>query len=200
MSAQPLFYPYRMGDLTLPNRNVMAPLTRMRARREDHVPTALQAEYYVQRAAAGLLITEAIAISAEGFGWADTAGLWTPEQVGAWRDVTDKVHAAGGRIIAQLWHTGAISHPDLRDGALPLSASKVNPQQVSVTVAGRVPTVPPREMSRDDIRRTVTDYARAARNAMSKMPSRASAVLSSSLTTRGVGQGGTTARAAGGIA
>ncbi len=94
-----------MGDLNLPNRIVMAPLTRMRARREDHVPTALQAQYYAQRAAAGLIITEAIAISAEGFGWADTPGLWTPEQVRGWRDVTDQVHAAGGSH-----HCAAVAH------------------------------------------------------------------------------------------
>ena len=98
MSNQPLFTPYRMGDLDLPNRIVMAPLTRMRAQPDDHVPTTLQAEYYAQRASAGLIITEATAISQEGFGWADTPGLWTEEQVRGWRSVTDDVHAAGGRI------------------------------------------------------------------------------------------------------
>jgi N-ethylmaleimide reductase len=166
MANQPLFRPYRMGHLDLPNRIVMAPLTRMRARSHDHVPTALQAEYYSQRATAGLIITEATAISPDGFGWADTPGLWTLEQVRGWRRVTDAVHAAGGRIIAQLWHTGAISHPDLRGGALPLSASDVDPEQRSVTAAGRVPTVAPRPMTRDEIRQTAVDYARAARNAM----------------------------------
>ena len=94
MSNQPLFAPYRMGDLDLPNRIVMAPLTRMRAQPHDHVPTTLQAEYYAQRASAGLIITEATAISPEGFGWADTPGLWTEEQVRGWRRVTDAVHAA----------------------------------------------------------------------------------------------------------
>lgn len=166
MANQPLFRPYRMGHLDLPNRIMMAPLTRMRARSHDHVPTALQAEYYSQRATAGLIITEATAISPDGFGWADTPGLWTLEQVRGWRRVTDAVHAAGGRIIAQLWHTGAISHPDLRGGALPLSASDVDPEQRSVTAAGRVPTVAPRPMTRDEIRQTAVDYARAARNAM----------------------------------
>src|SRR5271169_4068542 len=104
MLNQPLFTPYRMGNLALPNRIVMAPLTRMRAQSHDHVPTALQAEYYAQRASAGLIITEATAISPEGFGWADTPGLWTEDQVRGWRRVTDAVHAAGGRIIAQLAH------------------------------------------------------------------------------------------------
>jgi len=162
----PLFTPHRMGDLDLPNRIVMAPLTRMRAGPDDHVPTALQAEYYAQRATAGLIVTEGVAISPEGFGWANTPGLWTEAQVRGWSRVTDAVHAAGGRIIAQLWHTGALSHPDLRGGALPLSASDVDPEQRSVTAAGRVPTVAPRPMTRDEIRRTVADYASAARNAM----------------------------------
>src|SRR6202166_1438408 len=116
-SSQPLLTPYRMGDLNLPNRVVMAPLTRMRAQTHDHVPTDLQAEYYAQRASAGLIITEATAVSPQGFGWADTPGLWTEEQVRGWRRVTDAVHAAGGRIISQLWHTGAISHPELLAGA-----------------------------------------------------------------------------------
>src|SRR6266446_2129928 len=113
MSVQPLFTPVRMGDLDLPNRIVMAPLTRMRAGSIDHVPTGLQAEYYAQRASAGLIVAEATAISPDGFGYADTPGLWSAEQVRGWRRVTDAVHAFGGRIIAQLWHTGAIAHPDL---------------------------------------------------------------------------------------
>jgi N-ethylmaleimide reductase len=166
MSIQPLFKPCRMGTLDLANRIVMAPLTRMRAGSDDHVPTTLQAEYYAQRATAGLIVTEGVAISPEGFGWADTPGLWTAEQVRGWRRVTNSVHAAGGRIVAQLWHTGAISHPDLRGGARPLSASDVDPEQISVTAAGRVPTVAPRPMTRDEIRQTTADYARAARNAM----------------------------------
>jgi N-ethylmaleimide reductase len=165
-ATRPLFTPYRMGHLDLPNRIVMAPLTRMRAESDDHVPTASQAEYYAQRATAGLIVTEGVAISPDGFGWADTPGLWTEEQCRGWRRVIDAVHAAGGRIVAQLWHTGAMSHPDLRGGALPLSASNVDPEQRSVTAAGRVSTVAPRPMMRDEIRQTVADYARAARKAM----------------------------------
>jgi N-ethylmaleimide reductase len=155
-----------MGNLDLPNRIAMAPLTRMRAGSIDHVPTDLQVEYYAQRASAGLIVAEATAISPDGFGWADTPGLWSPEQVRGWRRVTDAVHAAGGRIIAQLWHTGAIAHPDVRNGAQPLSASDVNPLQESVTPGGRKPTVTPRPMTKDEIRQTVADYARAARNAI----------------------------------
>ncbi len=166
MQDQPLFAPYRMGALDLPNRIVMAPLTRMRADSQSHAPSLLQAEYYAQRASAGLIIAEATAISADGFGWADTPGLWTEEQVRGWSRVTDAVHKAGGRILAQLWHTGAISHPELRDGVQPLSASDVNPGQVSVTPSGRKPTVTPRPLTKEEIRSTVQDYARAARNAL----------------------------------
>ena len=153
MFVQPLFNPVRMGRLHLPNRIVMAPLTRMRAGPIDRVPTALQAEYYAQRASAGLIVAEATAISPDGFGWADTPGLWSAEQVRGWRRVTNAVHAAGGRIIAQLWHTGAIAHPDLRGGAQPLSASDVNLLQESVTPTGRKPTVQPRPMSIEEIPR-----------------------------------------------
>jgi len=131
------------------------------------VPTAPQAEYYAQRTTAGLIVTEGIAISPGGFGWADTPGLWTEQQVCGWCRVTDAVHTAGGRIVAQLWHTGAMSHPDLLGGALPLSAADVDPGQKSVTAACRVPTVAPRAMTRDEIRQTVADYGRAALNAMS---------------------------------
>jgi N-ethylmaleimide reductase len=165
-SSQPLLIQYRMGDLYLPNRVIMAPLTRMRANPDDHVPTILQAEYYAQRASAGLIIAEATAISPEGFGWADTPGLWSDEQIRGWRRVTDAVHAAGGRIIAQLWHTGAISHPELRNGLQPVSASDVNPLQVSVTRSGRKPTVTPRPLTKREIQATVADFGLAARNAL----------------------------------
>ncbi|WP_027796649.1 alkene reductase [Paraburkholderia acidipaludis] len=161
-----LFTPVRLGQLELPNRIAMAPLTRMRAHPHTHAPTVLQADYYAQRASAGLIVAEATAISPDGFGWANTPGLWSREQINGWRRVTDAVHDAGGRIIAQLWHTGAISHPELLDGALPLSASNVNVQHESVTPGGRKPTVAPRPMALDEIFRTVDDYARAARNAI----------------------------------
>ena len=100
-SNQPLFTPYRMGDLDLPNRIVMAPLTRMRAQSHDHVPTALQAEYYAQRASAGLIIAEATAISPEGFGWADTPGLWMEEQVRGWRRASAGIPS--GTPTARCW-------------------------------------------------------------------------------------------------
>jgi N-ethylmaleimide reductase len=162
----PLFTPVRMGQLTLPNRIVMAPLTRMRAVNPGHAPTELHAEYYAQRASAGLIIGECTEISPDAYGWADTPGLWSAEQVRGWRGVTDAVHKKGGLMYAQLWHTGAMSHPDFFDGALPMSASDVNPEQVSVTPSGRKPTVAPRPMSRDEIRQTVADFGTAAQNAM----------------------------------
>jgi len=166
MSNQPLLRQYRVGDLNVPNRIARAPLTRMRAQPQDQEPTTLQAEYYAQRASAGLIITEATAISPEGFGWADTPGLWTKEQVRGWRRVTDAVHTAAGRIIAQLWHTGANSHTELHDGTQPVSASNVDPVQISVTPTGRKPTVTPRPLTKPEIQATVADFARAGRNAM----------------------------------
>jgi len=155
-----------MGDLYLPNRVIMAPLTRMRANPDDHVPTILQAEYYAQRASAGLIISEATAISPQGFGWADTPGLWSDDQIRGWSSVTDAVHAAGGHVIAQLWHTGAMSHPELRNGLQPVSASDVNPLQLSVTRSGRKPTVTPRPLTKREIQATLAGFRRAARNAL----------------------------------
>ena len=166
LAQQPLLTPFRMGELLLPNRIVMAPLTRQRAANSGHVPTLLQAQYYAQRASAGVIISEGTAISPEGYGWVDTPGLWSEEQVSGWRVVTDAIHESDGRIVAQLWHTGAISHPDLLNGALPVSASDVNPLQQSVTPTGRKHTVIPRFMTKTEIRQTVADYGKAAANAM----------------------------------
>ena len=164
-AVAPLFDPARMGDIELANRVIMSPLTRMRAANPGLVPTGLHAEYYAQRASAGLIISEGASISREAVGWADTPGLWSEEQLQGWSRVLDAVHAKGGRMVAQLWHTGAISHPDF--GAMPMSASDVNIGHESTTPLGRKPTVAPRPMTLEDIRRTVADYAMAARNAMS---------------------------------
>ena len=163
---QPLFTPVRMGKLQLSNRIIMAPLTRMRAANPGHVPTQLHAEYYAQRASAGLIIGECTEISPDAYGWADTPGLWSAEQVRGWRAVTEAVHQRGGLMYAQLWHTGAISHPDFFDGALPMSASNVNPEQESVTPSGRKPTVVPRPMSKNEVRRTVAEFGTAAKRAV----------------------------------
>jgi N-ethylmaleimide reductase len=162
---QPLFTPVQMGKLQLPNRIVMAPLTRMRAANPGHAPSELHAEYYAQRASAGLIIGECTEISPDAYGWADTPGLWSAEQVRGWRAVSEAVHQKGGLMYAQLWHTGAISHPDFFNGALPMSASDVNPEQESVTPSGQKRTVVPRPMSKNEIRRTVAEFATAAKNA-----------------------------------
>jgi N-ethylmaleimide reductase len=163
---QPLFTQVQMGKLQLPNRIVMAPLTRMRAANPGHAPTELHTEYYAQRASAGLIIGECSEISRDAYGWADTPGLWSAEQVRGWRAVTEAVHQKGGSMYAQLWHTGAMSHPDFFDGALPMSASDVNPEQESVTPSGPKPTVVPRPMSKNEVRRAVAEFGTAAKNAM----------------------------------
>jgi N-ethylmaleimide reductase len=165
-NKQPLLKPVRFGDLDLPNRIVMAPLTRMRAANPELAPIHLHADYYAQRASAGLIISEGVFVSPEAVGWADVPGLWSEAQVRGWSVVTNAVHRAGGRIIAQLWHTGSLGHPDLHAGKAPPSASAVNPQQQSVTATGRKDTVVPRPMDKDEIRRTVADFGRAARNAI----------------------------------
>jgi N-ethylmaleimide reductase len=164
--VQPLLRSYRLGDLDLPNRVVMAPLTRMRATNADGAPTALHAEYYAERASAGLIISEGTFVSRASVGWARVPGIWSGAQMAGWRLVTDAVHRAGGRIFVQLWHTGSLSHPDFYAGEPPPAPSPVNPGQQSVTAAGKKDTVVPREMSVSEIRDTVHAFGRAARNAM----------------------------------
>jgi N-ethylmaleimide reductase len=165
-SKEPLLKPIRLGDLDLPNRVVMAPLTRMRAANPELLPTSVHADYYAQRASAGLIVSEGVFVSPEAVGWADVPGLWSEAQVRGWSVVTDAVHRAGGRIVAQLWHTGSLGHPDFHAGKAPPSASAVNPEQHSVTATGRKDTVVPRPMERDEIRRAVAAFGRAARNAI----------------------------------
>jgi 2,4-dienoyl-CoA reductase-like NADH-dependent reductase (Old Yellow Enzyme family) len=118
--------PIRIGDLDLPNRVLMAPLTRSRAT-EDRIPTDLMLEYYVQRASAGLIISEATCISPLSVGYERTPGIWSDEQVAGWRRITDAVHNAGGRISLQLWHVGRISHPILLNGETPVAPSAIAP-------------------------------------------------------------------------
>src|SRR5215218_8915036 len=159
-----LFDPLKLGALELPNRFIMAPLTRARAGREG-VPNELMAAYYAQRASAGLIISEATGISREGLGWPNAPGLWNQEQVEGWEQVTDAVHHAGGRIVAQLWHMGRLVHPDL-GGGQPASSSATTAPDVAYTYEGKKPYVEARELIREDINRIVVDYATAARNAM----------------------------------
>ncbi|MFI7499874.1 alkene reductase [Streptomyces sp. NPDC049687] len=167
-----LFDEVKLGALTLPNRVVMAPLTRNRADRRG-VPSPLAATYYAQRASAGLIISEGIQPSAAGQGFFGTPGLHTEEQIAAWRHVTDEVHAAGGRIYAQLMHAGRISHPDLlrgRTGApqdgIPLAPSPVRPTGAAKTYDGPKEFVTPHAMNAADLAETVGDFATAARNAL----------------------------------
>lgn len=157
-----LFSPVKLGPLTLANRIVMAPLTRSRAGKGD-VPGPMNAEYYAQRASAGLIISEATQISQQGKGYAYTPGIYTDAQVAGWRLVTDAVHTAGGRIFLQLWHVGRISHPDLQEnGALPVSSSAIRPEGEAFTEQGFKPHVTPRALETSEIPGIVQDYRHAA--------------------------------------
>src|SRR3954447_17784371 len=159
-----LFEPLELGAIELPNRIVMAPLTRARAGR-DAVPNALMADYYAQRASAGLIISEATGISREGLGWPDAPGLWNNAQVSGWKLVTDAVHREGGRIVAQLWHMGRLVHPDLGRGQ-PISSSATTAPDLAHTYEGKKPYVEARAATKSDIRRIVGDYVCAARKAI----------------------------------
>jgi len=159
-----LFDPIKVGNLNCPNRIWMAPLTRGRATRE-HIPTELMATYYSQRASAGLMLSEATGISLEGSGWPYAGGLWGAERVAHWRKVTDAVHAAGGRIFAQLWHMGRIVHPSLH-GVQPVSASATTAPGKAHTYDGRQLYVEARPLAIEEIPRLIGDYVTAARNAI----------------------------------
>jgi N-ethylmaleimide reductase len=160
-----LFDTFSLGGLCLANRIVMAPMTRGRANNLGRVPNALMAEYYAQRATAGLIISEAIWISPEAVGHPDSAGIYCVQQADAWKEVTSAVHAAGGLMFGQLAHAGPISHPDLTDGLLPLGPTAVHPEEFVLTQNGFREVPLPREMTRDDIKRTIGDFRRASANA-----------------------------------
>src|SRR3974390_1526847 len=121
-TSSPLFRPLKVGPLLLPNRVIMAPLTRTRAS-AGRVPNALMAEYYAQRSSAGLILSEATSVSPVGVGYPNTPGIWSEEQTEGWKLITRAVHDAGGRIFLQLWHVGRVSDPVYLNGALPVSAS-----------------------------------------------------------------------------
>ncbi|MFD6225781.1 alkene reductase [Streptomyces sp. NPDC060232] len=160
------FDPVRMAGATLSNRIALAPMTRSRAG-EGGIATPLVAEYYTQRASAGLIISEGVQPSVVGQGYPFTPGLHSAEQVAAWREVTDSVHAAGGRIFAQLMHSGRIGHPSLLpDGLVPVAPSAVTPEGQLFTGEGMKDFVTPRELTGDEVRATIADYAEAARNAI----------------------------------
>ncbi len=159
-----LFDPVEMGAIALPNRILMAPLTRGRADRAT-VPTSIMAEYYRQRAGAGLIISEATGISREGLGWPYAPGLWNAEQVEGWKPVVAAVHQAGGRIVAQLWHMGRLVHDNV-SGMQPVSASATRAPHHAHTYDGKLPYPEARAVTVEDIERIVGDYAAAARNAI----------------------------------
>jgi 2,4-dienoyl-CoA reductase-like NADH-dependent reductase (Old Yellow Enzyme family) len=162
MSA--LFEPLRAGELMFPNRILMAPLTRCRAV-NGRVPNALMREYYVQRATAGVILTEATSVTPMGVGYPDTPGIWSEEQVAGWRDITDAVHAAGGQILLQLWHVGRISHPLYLNGELPVSSSAIAPKGHVSLVRPKTEFVAPRALRRDEIPGVIETYRKGAENA-----------------------------------
>ena len=161
-----LFDPCRFGDITTASRIVMAPLTRDRAG-PAQVPTEMMATYYTQRASAGLIITEATQISPEGQGYLDTPGIYSPAQVAGWRRVTDAVHAAGGKIVIQLWHVGRISHVSLQpNGQPPVSSTARRAAGKTFTAAGFEDVSEPRALRLEEMPRVVADYRHAARCAI----------------------------------
>lgn len=167
MSDPKLFTPLEAGALRLRNRVVMAPLTRNRARPEDDVPSALAVDYYRQRASAGLIISEGTQISPEGKGYAFTPGIYSAAQVEGWKPVTAAVHAAGGQIVAQIWHVGRVSHVSLQpEGRAPVGPSALPAGSRTFDGTGFVETSTPRALTLDDIARILDDYRNAARNAV----------------------------------
>lgn len=165
-NEQPLLRPYTMGGLQLKNRVIMAPMTRSRADNDGNVPTEMHVEYYRQRASAGLIITEGTQVSTKAVGYINTPGIYSKEQVAGWKAVTDAVHQEGGKIFAQIWHVGRISHPDFHEGELPHAPDDINPETKAYTPEGFKETVTPKAMTTEEIKDTVNDFKMAAQNAV----------------------------------
>lgn len=163
-TLSPVLQPVTIGGLRLKNRIVMAPMTRSRAN-EAGVPPDYAADYYAQRAGAGLIITEATNVSAQARGYPRTPGIWTDMQVAAWSRITEAVHRREGKIFMQLWHTGRMSHPDMLDGALPVAPSSIKPGGQIRVHEGMKDFVTPRALSTEEIPLIIEDYRRAAANA-----------------------------------
>jgi len=159
-----LFDPLKVGALTLPNRIVMAPLTRSRSG-ASRIPNDLMAEYYRQRASAGLILTEATVVSPMGIGYADTPGVWSAQQVAGWKSVTRAVHEAGGRIFLQLWHVGRVSHPSFLNGELPVAPSALAPAGHVSLIRPETPYVTPRALDRTEIPGVVAAFRLGAQHA-----------------------------------
>jgi N-ethylmaleimide reductase len=163
MNTTNLFSPIELGPLVLPNRIFMAPLTRCRAS-EGHVPNDLNAEYYAQRASAGLIISEATSVSPRGYGYPNTPGIHTEAQVAGWKKITSAVHAKGGHIHLQLWHVGRISHPAYQeDGTLPVAPSAIKPKGQVFTGTGMEEYVTPRALETGEIPGIIEEYLRGAK-------------------------------------
>lgn len=161
-----LFEPIKIGALNLKNRIIMSPMTRGRAD-AGGIPNEMMAQYYAQRASAGLIITEATAISEQGYGWAGSPGIYNDAHVAGWRKVTDAVHAKGGLIVLQLWHMGRVSHPDFQNGQKPVGPSAIAAEGMAYTPTGRKPYVEPRALRADEIPAIIRDYVKAGQRAMS---------------------------------
>ena len=166
MSNSVLLESYQMGSITLKNRMVMAPMTRSRSANNEHVATELTAKYYEQRATAGLIITEGTFVSKKAVGFINVPAIYSEAQTNGWKLVTTAVHNKGGKIFAQLWHTGRLSHPDLHNGELPHAPSAINPIAKAYTTNGFVDTVTPKEMTIEEIKETIADFVNAAKNAV----------------------------------
>lgn len=164
-----LFQPHPIGPLTLPNRVLMSPLTRSRASQPGDIPNAMNAQYYRQRASAGLIISEATQVSPQGKGYAFTPGIHSQEQVEGWSKITHEVHNAGGRIHLQLWHVGRISHPELQpDGKLPVAPSAIRPEGAKTFISaesGMVDIPEPRALDTDEMADIVEQFRQGAQNA-----------------------------------
>ncbi len=163
MSA--LLFPIKIGDLELPNRIFMAPLTRCRAIGGGRVPNELMKEYYLQRASAGLIFSEATAISPMGVGYPDTPGIWSQEQIEGWKSITDAVHKAGGKMLLQLWHVGRISDPIYLNGKLPVAPSAIQPSGHVSLVRPEKSFVTPRALELSEIPGIIEEYRQGALNA-----------------------------------
>jgi len=162
-SPNNLFTPIQLGDYTLPNRIVMAPMTRLRA--IESIPNSLMVTYYTQRVSAGLIVTECTMVSPLSLGYMNCPGIYTDEQVAGWRLVTDAVHEKGGRIFLQLWHCGRVSHPSLLDGQLPVAPSAIAGVGELHTPAGKVPLETPRALETHEIPEIVEQFRLGAENA-----------------------------------
>lgn len=159
-----LFDPIHIGAIQAENRIVMAPLTRMRAF-DQRIPSALSQEYYVQRASAGMILTEATAVTPQGVGYPNTPGIWSEEHIEGWRRINAAVHAAGGKMVLQMWHVGRISDPVYLDGELPVAPSAIAAEGHVATIRPYKPYVVPRALETDEIPGIVEDFRRAAENA-----------------------------------